>query len=63
MADAARSSRPDLKVLFITGYPENAAIGNGQLAPSMHVMTKPFGMEALATRTRTPVENPIARQR
>jgi CheY-like chemotaxis protein len=29
MADAARANRPDLKVLFITGYAENAAIGNG----------------------------------
>ena len=56
MADAARASRPDLKVLFITGYAENAAVGNGQLAPGMHVMTKPFGMEALATRIRTLIE-------
>ncbi len=52
MADAARVYRPDLKVLFITGYAENAAIGNGLLAPGMHVMTKPFAMEALATRIR-----------
>jgi len=50
MADAARVGRPDLTVLFITGYAENAAIGNGQLAANMHVMTKPFAMEALATR-------------
>ncbi len=29
MADAARRSRPHLKILFITGYAENAAIGSG----------------------------------
>ena len=29
LADAARQRRPDLKVLFITGYAENAAVGNG----------------------------------
>ena len=29
VADAAARPRPDLKVLFITGYAENAAIGNG----------------------------------
>ena len=50
MADAARVGRPGLKVLFITGYAENAAIGNGFLEPGMHVMTKPFAMEALASR-------------
>ena len=52
MADAGRVSRPDLKVLFITGYAENAALGNGHLQPGMHVLTKPFAMEALATRIR-----------
>ncbi|WP_253717945.1 PAS domain-containing sensor histidine kinase [Sphingomonas sp. AP4-R1] len=56
MADAARVHRPDLKVLFITGYAENAAVGNGLLAPGMHVMTKPFAMEALATRIRKLLE-------
>ena len=52
MADAARVGRPDLKVLFITGYAENAAVGNGHLEPGMEVMTKPFAMEALASRIR-----------
>ena len=52
MADAARVSRSELKVLFITGYAENAAVGNGHLEPSMAVLTKPFVMEALASRIR-----------
>jgi signal transduction histidine kinase/CheY-like chemotaxis protein len=50
LADAARTTRPDLKVLFITGYAENAIIGNGHLAPNMDVLTKPFVMETLARR-------------
>ncbi len=50
LADAARMTRPALKVLFITGYAENAIIGNGQLAPGMQVLTKPFVVEALASR-------------
>ncbi|MBC9179714.1 PAS domain S-box protein [Pseudoroseomonas ludipueritiae] len=50
MVDAAREARPDLKVLFITGYAENAVVGNGRLEPGMHVMTKPFALEALAAR-------------
>jgi PAS domain S-box-containing protein len=52
MADAARVGRPDLKILFITGYAENAVVGNGFLDPGMHVMTKPFAMEALAGRIK-----------
>ena len=50
VADAARVGRPELKVLFITGYAENAIIGNGQLLPGMRVLTKPFVMETLASR-------------
>jgi len=53
LADAARIKRPDLKVLFITGYAENAVVGNGHLDPGMHVMTKPFAMDNLAERIRT----------
>ena len=52
MADAARMARPDLKILFITGYAENAVVGNGHLEPGMQVLTKPFVMEALAGRIK-----------
>jgi CheY-like chemotaxis protein len=58
MADAARVTRPDLKVLFITGYAENAILGNGRLEPGMQVMTKPFVMEALASRIRELITKP-----
>jgi PAS domain S-box-containing protein len=56
VADAARATRPDLKVLFITGYAENAVLSHGHLDPGMHVMTKPFAMDALATRIRELIE-------
>jgi PAS domain S-box-containing protein len=52
MADAGRESRPDLKVLFITGYAEKSVIGDGQLAPGMQVLTKPFAVDVLASRIR-----------
>lgn len=52
VADAARVNRPDLKVLFITGYAENAVIGRGRLEHGMFVLTKPFQMEILANRIR-----------
>ena len=57
MAEAARVSRPDLKVLFITGYAENAVLGNGQLAPGMAVLTKPFAIDAMAARIRSMIES------
>ncbi|WP_202910807.1 ATP-binding protein [Teichococcus vastitatis] len=52
VADAARVARPDLKVLFITGYAENAVLSHGHLGPGMHVLTKPFTLEALGSRIR-----------
>ncbi|MBE7156924.1 MAG: PAS domain S-box protein [Rhodospirillales bacterium] len=52
MADAARVTRADLKVLFITGYAENALLSNGQLDPGMAVLTKPFAVDTLAARIR-----------
>ncbi len=56
MADAARLSRPDLKVLFVTGYAENALLGDGRLAPDMAVLTKPFPIETMAARIRSMIE-------
>jgi DNA-binding response OmpR family regulator len=53
MADAARSWRPNLKVLSITGNAESAVIGAGQLAAGMQVITKPFAMEIMASRIGT----------
>ncbi len=52
LADAARLKQPGLKILFITGYAENAVIGDSQLEPGMHLLTKPFEMGALADRVR-----------
>jgi PAS domain S-box-containing protein len=57
MADLARAKRPKLKVLFITGYAENAAITNGHLEPRMEVMSKPFSMDKLAARIRSIIES------
>ena len=56
VADAARTRRPGLKVLFITGYAENAVVGNGQLERGMAVITKPFDMAALTAKVRAMVE-------
>jgi signal transduction histidine kinase len=56
LADQARLARPDLKVLFMTGYAENAAFGAGHLAPGMQMITKPFPVEGLASKIRSIIE-------
>ncbi|WP_294646238.1 PAS domain-containing protein [uncultured Aureimonas sp.] len=50
VADAARELRPGLKVLFVTGYAENAVLNDGHLDPGMQVVTKPFDMTGLSNR-------------
>ena len=52
VAEAALAKRPKLKVVFVTGYAENAVVGNGLLGPGMAIITKPFAMTALASRVR-----------
>jgi PAS domain S-box-containing protein len=57
LADAARASRPGLRVLFMTGYAHNAAVGNGAaLEPGMEIMSKPFTLAALAEKVREMIE-------
>ncbi len=58
VADAGRALRPGLRVLFITGYAETAVLSHGHLEPGMHVLTKPFAMEALGRRIRELIEAP-----
>jgi PAS domain S-box-containing protein len=51
LADIARWHRPELKVLFITGYAEQAA-SSGFLDAGMDMLSKPFAIDHLATRVR-----------
>lgn len=56
VADTARARRPNLKILFMTGYAENAAMANGFLEPGMEMITKPMSMEVLAAKIKAMVE-------
>ena len=58
LADAARTMRPHLKTLFITGYAEDAVIRDGHLERGMHVLTKPFAMEELASKINGIIAGP-----
>ena len=52
LADEARRRRPDLKVLFTTGYTRNAIVHNGTLDPGVEMIGKPFTIEELAVKVR-----------
>jgi CheY-like chemotaxis protein len=60
VADAARVRLPELKVLFITGYAENAVLNHEHLEHGMKVLTKPFAIEALASQVRELLGNASA---
>jgi PAS domain S-box-containing protein len=53
VADAGRMLRPNLKVLFVTGYAENAVVGNGILDSGMEIIAKPFSIDMLGDKIRT----------
>jgi len=59
LADEARQRRPNLKVLFTTGYTRNAVVHNGVLDPGVHLIGKPFTVEELATAVRLVIEEEI----
>jgi len=55
LADAARERRPDLKILFMTGYAETA-LGRSFLGRGMEIIAKPFDMATLTKRVREIIE-------
>jgi PAS domain S-box-containing protein len=52
LADELRKSRPNLKVLFTTGYARNAIVHDGRLDPGVELLTKPFTQAALGEKLR-----------
>lgn len=53
MADILRKMKPDLKILFTTGYTRNAIVHNGVLDAGTNLLSKPFSIDALAEKVRT----------
>ncbi|EFQ63073.1 sensor histidine kinase/response regulator [Pseudomonas fluorescens WH6] len=52
LAEIGRQIRPELRVLFITGYAEHAAVRGGFLEPGMQLITKPFTFDLLTAKVR-----------
>lgn len=56
LAEIGRQIRPGLKVLFITGYAEHAAVRGGFLDPGMQLITKPFTFDLLTAKVREMIQ-------
>ncbi|WP_373048374.1 PAS domain-containing protein [Vulgatibacter sp.] len=52
MADRARALRPGLRVLFASGYAENAVVHGGRIDEGVHLLNKPYRREELARKVR-----------
>jgi CheY-like chemotaxis protein len=52
LADEVTRRKPDLPVLYTTGYTANAIVHNGRLDPGMHLLSKPFTYAELASKVR-----------
>ncbi len=52
LADTAMQLRPDLKVLYTTGYTKNAVVHNGVVDVGARLLVKPFSLEQLALKVR-----------
>jgi signal transduction histidine kinase/ActR/RegA family two-component response regulator len=53
LAEASVHRRPGLKVIFMSGYTENAIVHHGRLDPGVHLLKKPFRQRDLAEKLRT----------
>ena len=56
LPEIARASRPDLKILFVTGYSEHATFRGEFVEPGMDMLTKPFALDALGAKVRAMIE-------
>jgi CheY-like chemotaxis protein len=57
-AERLLSHRPDMKVLFMSGYTDDAVARHGVLVPSTTLLEKPFSPEALAQKVREVLDRP-----
>jgi hypothetical protein len=60
LAEMARSSRPELKVLFVSGYSENAIVRSELIEAGMDILTKPFALDTLGAKVHAMIKGPAA---
>ena len=58
LADMAKQAYPDLKILFTSGYTENAIVHHGRLDAGVDLLSKPYTRQALSAKVRKVLDNP-----
>jgi len=58
LADAVKSRRPDVGVLYTSGYTENAIVHHGRLDAGVHLLNKPYRKRDLALKVRAALAEP-----
>jgi CheY-like chemotaxis protein len=58
LAERLAKILPDLKVLFVSGYTDDAIVHHGFLDPGTAFLQKPFTPQALARKVREVIEDP-----
>jgi CheY-like chemotaxis protein len=58
LADAIAGQRPNVKVLYTSGYTENAIMHHGRLDPGVALIDKPYRMAELARKIREVLGTP-----
>jgi PAS domain S-box-containing protein len=59
LADRLREGRPELKVLFVSGYTDDAIVRHGILEPGIAFLQKPFTPESLARKVRAVLDEQV----
>ena len=57
LSDKAQRIRPQLKVLFTSGYTENSIVHHGRLDPGVMLLSKPYSRDELTTKIRNSLQN------
>jgi two-component system, cell cycle sensor histidine kinase and response regulator CckA len=60
LAERAKAIRPDIKILFMSGYTDNSIVHRGVIDEGMQFIQKPFSTENLATKVREVLDDPAA---
>ena len=62
LADAARERRPDLAVIYMTGFTRNAVVHNGVLDAGVNFLAKPFSITQLSAKIREVLKGAQAKE-